>query len=35
MTQGVVDVATGSNATPPPAQQAFCRPGMILRLANP
>eukprot|EP00282_Hemiselmis_andersenii_P023654 CAMPEP_0172024002 /NCGR_PEP_ID=MMETSP1041-20130122/15098_1 /TAXON_ID=464988 /ORGANISM="Hemiselmis andersenii, Strain CCMP439" /LENGTH=31 /DNA_ID= /DNA_START= /DNA_END= /DNA_ORIENTATION= len=31
MTHGVVDVATGENATQPPVEQAFCRPGMILR----
>eukprot|EP00283_Hemiselmis_rufescens_P000007 CAMPEP_0173469394 /NCGR_PEP_ID=MMETSP1357-20121228/77335_1 /TAXON_ID=77926 /ORGANISM="Hemiselmis rufescens, Strain PCC563" /LENGTH=113 /DNA_ID=CAMNT_0014437635 /DNA_START=3398 /DNA_END=3736 /DNA_ORIENTATION=+ len=26
MTQGVVDVATGANATPPPVEQALCPP---------
>eukprot|EP00282_Hemiselmis_andersenii_P010422 CAMPEP_0114133680 /NCGR_PEP_ID=MMETSP0043_2-20121206/13760_1 /TAXON_ID=464988 /ORGANISM="Hemiselmis andersenii, Strain CCMP644" /LENGTH=60 /DNA_ID=CAMNT_0001227283 /DNA_START=458 /DNA_END=636 /DNA_ORIENTATION=- len=26
MTHGVVDVATGENATPPPVEQACCRP---------
>eukprot|EP00282_Hemiselmis_andersenii_P043771 CAMPEP_0172063446 /NCGR_PEP_ID=MMETSP1043-20130122/9576_1 /TAXON_ID=464988 /ORGANISM="Hemiselmis andersenii, Strain CCMP441" /LENGTH=76 /DNA_ID=CAMNT_0012723427 /DNA_START=86 /DNA_END=313 /DNA_ORIENTATION=- len=38
MTQGVVDVATVPSATPPPVEQAFCRPfgvhGMILQPAR-